>query len=173
VNTEPFEGTVGVLAKNWGDIGIPVDIKKFESSDLTQTLIRPRKYDMLLFGTAIGRELDFYSFWHSSQRNDPGLNVGLYANITTDALLESARSERNPDVARETYTKFAHELRSEVPALFLYVPEFTYIIPKKIENASFTGLSQAHERFSGIEGWFTDTEAVWEFFTTNNGQTTN
>ena len=60
--------------------------------DLKQNVIRPRKYGSLLFGEVIGRDLDLFAFWHSSQRNDPGLNIAMYANPKADSLLETARA---------------------------------------------------------------------------------
>jgi peptide/nickel transport system substrate-binding protein len=164
-NTDTFVATAEILKATWQELGIPVDIKKFEQSDLTQSVIRPRKYSALLFGTAVGRELDFYSFWHSSQRNDPGLNVALYANITTDAVLADARGNVTSDERKASYQRFTEEMRSDLPALFLFVPEFTYILPTRIERVSFNGLAQASERFSTIGEWYINTESVWPFFT--------
>ncbi len=163
-NTDTFVATAEILKTIWGEVGIPVDIKKFEQSDLTQTIIRPRKYSALLFGTAVGRELDFYSFWHSSQRNDPGLNIALYANITTDAVLTEARTKTNRDDRAEAYKRFADEMRTDLPALFLFVPEFTYLLPDRIHEVTVAGLAGPSERFSSIGAWYTNTESVWPFF---------
>lgn len=164
INTPTFESTANILQKAWSELGIPVDVKKFEQSDFTQTVIRPRKYETMLFGTAIGRELDFYSFWHSSQRTDPGLNVALYANITTDSILATARTNMNTEERERTILRFAEELTNDLPALFLYVPEFTYIAPKNIQSVAFPGIAGPHERFSRIEEWYTETEAIWPLF---------
>lgn len=164
-NTPSFETTAEILRTIWNELGIPVDVKKFEQTDLTQTVIRPRKYDTLLFGTVVGRELDLYSFWHSSQRNDPGLNVALYANVTTDTTLAETRENKTSEEKRILYEQFAAEMKNDLPALFLFVPEFTYIAPSSIRNMSFTGLAEPNERFSHIESWYKDTEKVWPLFT--------
>lgn len=162
-NAPVFEETAHLLQETWTELGVPVEIKKFDQSDLTQTVIRPRKYEALLFGTAIGRELDFYSFWHSSQRNDPGLNVALYTNITTDAILEDLRAGVDIDRS-DAYARFASEMRAELPALFLYVPEFTYIAPNRIRDISLTGIANPSERLSRIGAWYADQESVWPIF---------
>ena len=166
-NTPLFETTAEILRNTWSELGIPVDVKKFEQTDLTQTVIRPRKYDALLFGTEVGRELNFYSFWHSSQRNDPGLNVALYASLTTDATLTETRIEKDFEKRRVYYEQFAEEMKEDMPALFLFVPEFTYIAPSNTHNISFKGLAKPSERFSQIETWYKDTENVWTLFTSN------
>ncbi len=164
VNTPSFEGTAVAIQQAWQSLGVPVDIKKFEQTDLTQSVIRPRKYETLLFGTVLGRSLDFYSFWHSSQRNDPGLNVALYANILTDSVLAEARSTLDVEARKTANARFAEEMKTDLPALFLYVPEFTYLAPTRVKDISFVGISGSSERFSRIEEWYIDTESVWPFF---------
>ncbi len=162
-NAPVFDETAHLLQEAWTELGVPVDIKRFEQSDLTQTVIRPRKYEALLFGTAVGRELDFYSFWHSSQRNDPGLNIALYANITTDAILEELRAGGDIDKA-SAYARFAEEMREDLPAIFLYVPEFTYVAPNRIRDVSLSGVATPSERLSRINAWYADQESVWPIF---------
>lgn len=163
VNNPVFEATAEFLRASWEKLGVTVSIKQFEQSDLTQSIIRPRDYEALLFGTQVGRSLDFYSFWHSSQRNDPGLNVALYANITTDAILAEARTTQDPRVRNEALIRFAEEVQTETPAFFLYQPELLYVFPRRIIGASFTGMSEAQERFSGIHNWYIQTESIWSF----------
>ena len=162
-----LEATTELISTSWSDIGIPVEVKKFEQSDLVQSVIRPREFETILFGTTIGRELDLYSFWHSSQRTDPGLNIALYANISTDAALADTRSKVSFEERKGSYERFAAEFRNDLPALFLYVPEFTYILPKDIHDISITRLAQPAERFSTLPHWYMDTESVWPFFVKN------
>src|SRR3989338_5612859 len=64
--------TAYLLKSMWEKIGAKVEVKIFETGDLSQNVIRPRKYDALLFGEIVGRDPDPFAFWHSSQRNDPG-----------------------------------------------------------------------------------------------------
>ena len=48
--------TAYLLKSMWEKIGAKVDVKIFETGDLTQNVIRPRKYDALLFGEIVGRD---------------------------------------------------------------------------------------------------------------------
>ncbi len=163
-NNDVFTHTAEFLEKTWKELGVEVTIKQFEQSDLTQSVIRPRDYETLLFGTQLGRALDFYSFWHSSQRNDPGLNIALYANITTDSILSEMRRTNDHDVFNESVNRFADEIEKETPAIFLYAPELLYVFPNKVFNATFTGVSEPRERWSGIEYWYIKTDSVWPYF---------
>jgi peptide/nickel transport system substrate-binding protein len=165
VNNPIFEATAEYLRTTWERLGVSVHIKQFEQSDLTQAVIRPRDYEALLFGTQVGRSLDFYSFWHSSQRNDPGLNVALYANITTDAILTEARTTQDVAVKNDALTRFMSEIQDETPAFFLYQPELLYVFSNRITDASFAGVSEPQERFGGVYKWYVETESIWAFLT--------
>lgn len=151
------------IASSWRIFGADVELKVFEPTDLTQNIIRPRRYDALLFGEVIGREPDLYAFWHSSQRNDPGLNIALYANITTDKLLEDARATLSSTMRTDLYKQFDTLIRQEQPAIFLYAPDLVYILPTSIQNVSLSRVTSAEERFQNVEQWYVNTDHVWPF----------
>ena len=91
--------------QNFEELGAKVEIKFFDTTDLNQNVIRPRKYDALLFGLVVGQGQDLFAFWHSSQRMDPGLNLALYANAKADTLLATARATNDQALRDRTYTK--------------------------------------------------------------------
>ena len=153
------------LVKNaWQKIGAKVDIKQFEFGDLQQNIIRPRKFDALLYGTVTGRDMDFFAFWHSSQRNDPGLNIAMYANSKVDKLLEDARKTSNISIRTEKYKQFNTLVEQDVPAVFLYSPEFIYITPKKVQEADLGMITLPYERFLNINTWYIETNNLWKIF---------
>ncbi len=156
-----------MLKQEWEKIGARVELKVFESGDLNQNVIRPRKYDALLFGEIVGRDPDPYAFWHSSQRFDPGLNIALYANITSDKLLEKARSVPNEEKRAEIYRSFEKEVIRDTPAIFLYSPNFIYVLPKDLKGADISGMTFPMERFAGIKDWYMETENIWPVFASN------
>ncbi|MFC1721245.1 ABC transporter substrate-binding protein [Patescibacteria group bacterium] len=152
------------IKEDWESIGASVTIKVFEAGDLNQNVIRPRKYDALLFGEIVGRDSDLFAFWHSSQRNDPGLNIALYANISSDKALEDARSISDIDIRIEKYKEFQEEIKADVPAVFIYAPNFIYVLPENIKGASLGSASTPSERFLDIHKWFIETDHVWKIF---------
>lgn len=154
-------------ATAWRAAGAKVELKFFELSDLNQTVIRPRAYDALLFGEIVGRDLDLFAFWHSSQRNDPGLNIALYTNIKADRLLEEARAAQDQGKRDAALASFAEEVEKDVPAVFLYAPDFIYVLPAKVKDLPLGRLSVPHERFSNIHRAYIETEKVWPFFIKN------
>lgn len=163
-NAPELKKTAELLQGYWKELGVKVDIKIFETGDLNQNIIRPRKYDVLLFGIVVGRDADLYPFWHSSQRNDPGLNIALYANIATDKILEQVRETTDESKRTELYTSFESEIKKDTPAVFLYSPDFMYIMPKRVHDVSLGHIMTPGERFLNIHKWFIETNKVWKIF---------
>ena len=143
----------GQLKKIWEQFGARVEIKIFEAGALNQNVIRPREYEALLFGEVVSRPADLYSFWHSSQRLDPGLNVALYTNTKVDKLLE-----------KEAYAAAAVEIIRETPAVFLYSPDFLYLLPETIKGVALNLVNTPADRFLNINQWFINTEKIWPIF---------
>lgn len=156
--------TAEILAENWKQIGAEITVKVFESGDLNQNIIKPRKYDALLFGEVINQDGDLYPFWHSSERNDPGLNVALYANIEVDKALEDLRTETDIQQQAEKRQKVFSEIQKDIPAIFLFTPYFSYIKPPEAKNVTLKQVSSLSERFSFINKWFIETDKVWKIF---------
>src|SRR3989344_1208728 len=74
------------LKTQWEKIGIKAIIKTLSISDVQQA-IKEREYQTLLYGEVLGLDPDPFSFWHSSQKKDPGLNLALYDNKDADKIL--------------------------------------------------------------------------------------
>ncbi|MDQ2932765.1 MAG: ABC transporter substrate-binding protein [bacterium] len=156
--------TAELVKAAWTAMGARVTVKIYEANDLYQNIIRPRKYDALLFGEAIGKDRDVYAFWHSSQRIAPGLNVALYANSKADKLLEDIRTISNEADRNQKYEQFNSLIQDDIPAVFLYVPDFIYAIPKALKNTNFGSITMASDRWNNESTWHIETEKVWKLF---------
>ena len=148
----------------WRALGVDMTVEVYDQGDLAQNVIRPRKYDALLFGEIIGRELDLFAFWDSSQRIDPGLNIALYANSTADRLLQQLRETSSPQTRATLYTQFASELTKDTPAVFLYTPDFVYIVPKDVLGLDLGFVETPSDRFLSAYLWHRETDHVWPLF---------
>ncbi|MFT5036820.1 MAG: peptide/nickel transport system substrate-binding protein [Candidatus Azotimanducaceae bacterium] len=164
VNTDVFIKTAEHIQSAWEALGVDVSVAIFEQSDLVQVIIRPRDYQALLFGTETGRGLDLYPFWHSSQKDDPGLNVALYTNISADKLLETIRTTRDEAEKISALRTFEDEIISETPAIFLYSPTFTYVTSNKVNAPQMKRIVRPSERFREIRIWHMNESSVWPFF---------
>lgn len=163
-NTPELKSAAAFAADAWSAAGIPVQVTIFDTGDLNQNVIRPRDYEALFFGQVVGRSLDLFAFWHSSQREDPGLNIALYTNAAVDALLEEARATADARARAERYEEFEAIIREEVPAVFVYAPEFLYVAPERLKGVRIGIVGTPSERFAFVHEWHIDTERVWHFF---------
>jgi peptide/nickel transport system substrate-binding protein len=163
-NVPELVKTANLVADNWKKVGIDVSVKVFEPGDLSQTIIRPRNFEVLLFGMIIHQYPDLYAFWHSSQRIDPGLNITNYANISSDKLLDDLRTLTDKEKIEKAVIGFNKNIIEDKPAIFLYTPEFIYILPEKISGVRFNNIISGENRFSNIYEWFIETDKVWKIF---------
>jgi peptide/nickel transport system substrate-binding protein len=151
----------------WTDAGVRVDVRVFEPGDLNQGVIRPRQYDALLFGIVTGRNADLYPFWHSSQRTDPGLNIASYTNAKADKYLEAMRRATSTDESAALYAKFKAEVTADIPAAFLWSPQFAYAVPKNLQGMKLGEIAVPSDRFLSVQDWYLEADHVWKIFTKN------
>ncbi len=166
-NTPLFDQTATYIAEAWKGLGVDVSVSQFEQADLVQAIIRPRDFEMLLYGSDIGRQADLYPFWHSSQKNDPGLNIAQYTNIDVDSLLQKVRTEKDQKVRAESLFAAEAIIKDELPAIFLFVPTFVYVLDKDVTAVPVTRISKPSERFANISKWHTRSNNLWPIFSNN------
>lgn len=163
-NVPELRAVAESIREDWSALGVPTTIEYFEPGSLAQNVIRPREYDALLFGMVLGRDADLFPFWNSSERNDPGLNIAMYANSSVDDLLADVRTEQD-QVAREAMLLEAAELiAKDYPAAFTHAPDFVYAIPDRLYGVALAHVAEPSDRFSNVRYWYRSTEWVWPFF---------
>ncbi len=161
-NATDLKKVADILKEDWTLLGAHVEIQTFDPSDLNQSIISQGKYDALLFGQIVNRSLDLFAFWHSSQRNT-GYNVAMYTNSKADTLLEEARQISNKDERLKKYALFEEEVKKDIPAIFIYSPEFIYILPKKVQGFESGLINNRSERFQEIHRWYIEKDKIWNF----------
>ena len=154
--------TAEMLKKQWENIGAKVNVKVLAVSDLQQNYIRTREYDSLLFGQATSFNPDLYSFWHSSQKRDQGLNLSMLDSSEADSLLESARQEMDEGKRIETYQKFQEILIKEIPAIFLYGRYYLYPVNTKVKDISTQNINSPEQRFTDVNKWYVKTKRIFK-----------
>ncbi|MDO8240781.1 MAG: ABC transporter substrate-binding protein [Candidatus Moranbacteria bacterium] len=153
--------TAEIIKSQWEKVGVKVEVNNLSISDIQQNYIRPREYEALLFGQVMGADPDPYSFWHSTQKRDPGLNLALFGDTDTDKLIEDGRTEFDTEKRATIYHDFQNKLTDEIPAVFLYSPDYVYPVNKKIQGVDITNLILPSERFANIDKWYINTKRIW------------
>ena len=163
-NAPELTKTAELIQQDLAEVGIKVDVRTFEIGNLNQNVIRPRKYDALLFGEIINHESDLFAFWHSTQRKDPGLNVAMYTNAKVDKILEEASTTIDEQTRIKKYALFENEIKKDLPAIFLYSPNFIYVMSKDLNRTRVEYIISPSDRYFNIYLWYTQTDNVWKIF---------
>ncbi len=154
-----FVIVANMLKEQWEAVGFTVEL---QIADITtmQQIIKDRSYEALLFGEVLTIDPDPFSFWHSSQKKSPGLNLAVYDNLEADRLLEEARSTLDPIKRMTSYDDFQKVVMDDAPAIFLYSPLYIYPQDNDIQGNDMEIISVPSDRFSNINTWFIDTKRI-------------
>ncbi len=143
-----------ILRSQWEQIGVKLEVLPNPNLNFFENVLSPRNYEAVLLFENTGHDPDPYSFWHSSQITDPGLNFAGVRNAEVDKTIIEARSTTDIERRQQLYAKFIDLINSESPAVFLAQPYYLYIADKNIKNIKIDRLVVPQERFSNIHEWY-------------------
>lgn len=149
------------------NIGMEIEVESFELGILNQQIIEERNYQALLFGELVPRPENLYAFWHSSQKDFPGLNITGYVNGKSDQALITLLSEHQEEKRTVALNNFINEISKDKPAVFLYSPMLLIGDNTTIKKPD-TSFGVLQERFVEANKWYSQTDKVWRIFANNN-----
>ncbi len=162
VDTPEYERVAEEIAREWRSVGVSAMVRLINRQFFLRTVVKNREYDMVLYGEVLGGDPDPYPFWHSSQREYPGLNISLYSNRTVDKVLEDARVTTSTVERDRLYRQFTSILEDEVPAVFLYSPTYRFLSNEHLRNVSFSLLVSPSDRYRSFADWYLETTWKWK-----------
>jgi ABC-type transport system substrate-binding protein len=151
-----------LLAGQWRALGLKVNLNILPSKQLTDTLLKTRSFDVLLFPQKFGANPDPFPFWHSSQIKDPGFNLTGFSDPAADKLITDARSTTDKAVRLQKYTDFNNLIAAKVPVIFLDQTEYIYAVDKSVKNLGASVLYDPASRFNNISDWYIAEKRVWK-----------
>lgn len=160
LSQDPYPQIADIIKQNWEELGIEVEIQLVEPGRFTQDVLKPRRYDLLLYGELFDQTLDPYAFWDSSQALDPGLNYSYFVNKKVDSLLEDSRTEWSREQRTANYQEVQRIIADELPAIFLYTPVYQYQVPQDLQGQRTGDIVTAADRFIDISRWYSKTKPV-------------
>lgn len=161
-NQPEFISAANIVKENWQDIGAQVEVEALDSEQLKDA-IKNRNYEILLYGVLLGADPDPFAFWHSSQVNNPGLNLSGFVNRTADQLLEKARESYNLKERTKAYYDFQKILSNEIPAIFLFTSTYLYPMDNSVKGFNQYRIYQSSDRFDNITNWYVRTRSGWKW----------
>lgn len=111
--------TAEAIKKEWDEAGVKTEVQVVTGI--------PEDYEALLATVDIPADPDQYVLWHSTQT---ATNISRFKNARIDKLLEDGRTQINKEERKKIYLDFQRFLVEDVPAIFLYHPNF-YTITRK------------------------------------------
>ena len=159
-NWPEFVDVAESLKGDWEKVGVKTVIGVSDVSGIQHEYIKPRKYQAFLFGQVLSYIPDPFSFWHSSQKKDPGLNLALYDNDDVDKLLQDARQTLDNEVRAQKYEEFQKLLIDDAPVIFLYSPHHLYAVSKRVKGIEAENVVTPSQRFSDVHKWYIETRRV-------------
>ncbi|MBD3327732.1 hypothetical protein GF340_00335 [Candidatus Peregrinibacteria bacterium] len=155
VAAEDVRKTVDFLVNAWKQIGVEV-IPEYEPRNIFIERLNNRDFDLLLTGESLGYNLDTYPYWHSSQVGENGYNLSNYKSFKADALIENVRSTFDNEEKTEYLNELANTIANEVPAIFLYRPNYLMVKDSKVKNVDMNNLAYPSDRYANITNWCID-----------------
>lgn len=152
--TEILIKTAQELATTWAQIGIKINPIILSPETINNEVLKDRNYQILLFGNILGLSPDLFSFWHSSQKFNPGLNLSLYDNKTADKLIESIRSSFDKIEQESALISLQTLIIGDIPAIFLNSPNYLYITSKDLKGFKDKLIITPSNRFDDVEKWY-------------------
>ncbi len=162
VDTPEYTAAAELIKNMWEKIGVKTNINVVSSRSIVRDVLQTRNYQILLYGEVMGPEGDPFPFWHSSQTAYPGLNLAMFSDPTADKLLEQARTTLDTNQRSELYQKFQSILITQLPAIFLYTPDYTVAINTTVKGVSLAELPTPAARFAGSASWYVKTKLQWK-----------
>lgn len=151
-----------LLKKQWKALGVELEIRTLDVSQMEKEAIKKRDYESLLFGEVLTLIPDPFPFWHSTQKKDPGLNLASYQNTKADKLLEEIRQTLDEQERKKKLENFQNLLMADSPAVFLYNPDYLYLASEEIKGIDGKIIADPSKRFSKIENWYIKTERTFK-----------
>ncbi len=141
------------IKRQYAALGIEVQVAAVSRDQLEQTYMRPRNFQILLYGMNLGSDPDVYPFWHSSQAKDPGVNLSGYSSADADRALEAGRIKSDPQVRSGKYDAFLKAWDADAPAAVLYESGYIYGTSGTVAGIQARRLVVPADRFYDVQRW--------------------
>ena len=133
--------------------GIKMNIRVMEWQAFLNTVIHPRHFESVILGWSLALMPSGRSIWHSTSDKKGGFNFTGYSNKKVDKLIEEGEITVNRDKLGIIYKEIYKEIASDLPYLFLYIPNSITAVNKNIQNVkpALVGIMHNQEQWIKIK----------------------
>lgn len=147
------------LKKGWENLGIKLNIIPVPQDEVRE-MIKNRDYELVLYGNVLDERLDLNSFWHSSSRFHPGLNLSLYASREADKLMEKISEAGDFSGLKDDFKNLQRVIAEDFPAVFLFSLNYVYVANTDLKGVGLDLISEPADRFDSVAKWYLKTVRV-------------
>lgn len=141
------------LRNLWKEEGVVLNLEPLTYVQLTQEIVATRDFELLMYEVETTIDPDQYNLWHSLKTNYPDLNLSGYTYERVDILLEEARKSLKVDKRTFNYGLFQKYLTQDVPVIFLYHPNYIYVVREGVSISDISNIIFPYQRFENIAYW--------------------
>ena len=151
------------IQKDWQKLGVRVVLKPVSFDELINDYLEPRTYQAALVELNLDRspDPDPYPFWHQAQITG-GQNYSGWDDRQASEYLEQARVLVPPADRIKRYRNFQVRFASEMPALPLFYPVYSFGIDQQVQGVSMGPLYEPSDRLNTITSWYLVAKASLE-----------
>jgi peptide/nickel transport system substrate-binding protein len=151
-STDPFQAALAEeIARQWREVGAGVAVETVSPLALRDAL-EQRDYQAALIEFAVPGDPDPYPLWHQSQITI-GQNYAGLDHRQISEILETARIIVDQEQRGALYRDFQDLFTTEVPAILLYHPMYTYAVTDKVKGVQIGPLMSPSDRFLTVNRW--------------------
>jgi peptide/nickel transport system substrate-binding protein len=152
---DPYRQVAAMAQADWFRLGIKVNLKPVVYQQLLSDFLEPRTYQAALVDLNMARspDPDPYPFWHQAQISG-GQNFARWDDRQASEYLEQGRVLVDFSERARRYRNFQVRFNSEVPAIPLYYPIYSYGVDEGVQGVSMGPLYDPSDRFRNLTEWF-------------------
>ncbi len=168
---QPYPAIAEEIQQDWGRIGVIVTLKAVPYAELLEKYLQPRTYQAALVELDLSRspDPDPYPFWHQAQITS-GQNYAQWDDRQVSEYLEQARVLDDYNERTRRYRNFQVRFATEMPALMLYYPTYSYGVVRSVFGVSMGPLHDPSDRFGNIVSWYLQTAPKAQLLVTETPQ---
>lgn len=143
------------IQADWAKLGIEVKPKAVTYDELVDDYLEPRTYQAALVDLNLSRfpDPDPYPFWAQAQATG-GQNYARWSDRQASEFLERARVTVDLGERAKAYRNFQVRFTTEMPALPLYYPVYTYAVDQQVQGVRMGPLFDLSDRFATLTAWY-------------------
>jgi len=140
-----------ILQYQLAKVGIDMKIRVLEWQAFLNTVVMPRNFEAIILEWGLSLMPDARSIWHSESSKKGGFNFVGYSNKLVDKNIQNA--EKTTDIKKLTklYKEIFYEISSDLPYIFLYIPNSITAVSKDIKNVSTSIIGITHNQEDWIK----------------------